>query len=99
MNTQGTQPSRQTRQHTRRHSFLRLSLFTVLLILLCGSVKVHANSDAESKAAAIASALEQNGPGGKVIGVKKKSDDDGSSWFEVKILTDGKVRIFKISDS
>lgn len=76
-------------------SSLRFAL--LILALLIGTGAAHANAD--NKAAAIDIAMEQNGPGGKVIGVKEKSGDDGSAWFEIKILTDGKVRIFKIDKS
>ena len=73
-----------------------LQILLIALLLILGPSAVQAQ--VESKAAAIESAMEKNGPGGKVIGVKEKSSD-GSDWFEVKILTNGKVRIYKIDKS
>lgn len=48
-------------------------------------------------ASAIEQAMAQNGQAGKVIAVREKNSDDGATYFEVKILTNGKVRIFKIN--
>ena len=72
-----------------------IALAAVLSVSIMFSSTVHAQS-ASTPTAAIAQAMKQNGQSGKVIGVREKGGDNGSGYFEVKILTNGKVRVFKI---
>lgn len=80
-------------------SRINQSLSGMLLVLIFSlplSTLLHAQTAVDSKAAAVDAAKLENGADGKVIGVKEKSGGNGKVWFEVKILTDGKVRIYKI---
>lgn len=74
---------------------LSIALAAVLFVQLLFNSSAHAQS-ANTPAAAIAQAMEKNGQPGKVIGVREKGGENGAGYFEVKILTNGKVRVFKI---
>lgn len=85
--------------HTKMRSRINRSLSSMLLLLIVSlafTTSLLAQTAVDSKAAAVDAAKLENGADGKVIGVKEKSGDNGKIWFEVKILTDGKVRIYKI---
>ncbi len=70
---------------------LRSALFALLLMLGCSVV--YAQADNPEEAVEIAKARHG---GGKVLGVRRKSRDDGSTYYEVKLLTNGEVSIYKI---
>ncbi len=53
-------------------------------------------ADANNRQHAIEIALEQNGGEGKVLGVTTDNDQDGSTVFAVKIIANGRVRVFRI---
>jgi len=74
-----------------------ISLRVLLLsLLLLGIPQQSAYAQqAESREQAAQIALDRHGSG-KVLGVREKTRDDGSTYFEVKILKDGEVSIYVI---
>lgn len=77
----------------------RQSLVAVLLslgLLLTLPASSLFAQGAASAEAAISIALERNGGEGKVLSVKERSTDGGGSYYMIKVLQDGKVRIFKV---
>ena len=57
---------------------------------------VHA-ADAVDRSQAIEIAKQQNGGSGKVLGVTTTTDQSGNTVYAVKLLTNGRIRIFKIN--
>jgi len=49
-----------------------------------------------SREQAISRALQQSGGNGKVLGVRTTKNADGTTVYSVKILTNGRVRVFQI---
>lgn len=47
-----------------------------------------------SEAAELAKAL--HGPDARIIGVRERTDADGRQWFEVKLLSNGKVLVYRV---
>ena len=74
----------------------------VIAAIACSILAVYLYSaplsaaDASSRQHAIEIALEQNGGEGKVLGVTTENDQDGSTVFAVKIIANGRVRVFRI---
>ncbi len=64
------------------------------IVLAFGSTSVHAQQ-AKNPEDAVRIAQAKHG-GGKVLGVRRKARNDGSAYFEVKLLTNGEVSIYKI---
>jgi hypothetical protein len=54
-------------------------------------------TDAIDREHAIEIAKEQNGGDGKVLGVSTSTDSDGTTRFAVKLLSNGRVRVFTIN--
>jgi hypothetical protein len=52
--------------------------------------------DAINREHAIKIAKGQNGGAGKVLGVATKTDSEGNTQFAVKIISNGRVRVFTI---
>lgn len=50
---------------------------------------------ARSPEQAVQIALDRHGDG-KVLGVRTRQSDDGRDYFEVKILSNGEVRLYRI---
>lgn len=53
-------------------------------------------TDAIDRTHAIEIAKEQNGGGGKVLGVTTSTDSAGNTRFAVKLISNGRVRVFSI---
>lgn len=68
-----------------------------LLLPMAVAPVAFAQAAVNSPAAAIEQAQAQTGQNGKVLGVREKTDADGSAYYEVKILDGGKVQIIKIA--
>lgn len=52
-------------------------------------------ADALNRQHAIDMALQQNGGDGKVLGVSTSRDQNGDTVFAVKVLANGRVRVFR----
>ena len=70
-------------------------MLPLVCLLTLGSPATAKAQQAETRDQAVEIALSRHG-GGKVLGVRKKTRGDGSTYFEVKILTDGEVSIYQI---
>jgi hypothetical protein len=55
-----------------------------------------AAADASNRQQAIDMALQQNGGDGKVLGVQTEKSSNGQTVFAVKVLSNGRVRVFRI---
>ena len=53
-------------------------------------------ADAANRQQAIDIAMQQNGGTGKVLGVQTMKDASGQTVYAVKILSNGRVRVFRI---
>ncbi len=53
-------------------------------------------ADAANRQQAIDIAMQQNGGTGKVLGVQTLTDARGQTVYAVKILSNGRVRVFRI---
>lgn len=88
------------RTRSRSSSVLGKGLASALLIVLCvlatGVGNTVQAADAANRQQAISMALRQNGGDGKVLGVQNVRGRDGRSIFAVKILSNGRVRVFRI---
>lgn len=82
---------------------LRRRDFTLpgVLLLLCLAVPglQSAQADASNRQAAIAEALDKAGGSSKVIGVREETNKDGRVIFAVKVLSEGRVRVYRIPKS
>ena len=82
---------------TKKTAHLKGTLLSVLLITLLSLPMANAYAQSASSAeAAMDIALQKNGGNGKVLGVRDKKKSNGRDYYEVKVLQNGKVRIFKI---
>jgi len=68
-----------------------LSIFSAMLF-----VSAAMATDAVDRAHAIEIAKEQNGGEGKVLGVSTTTDSTGTAHYDVKLLSNGRVRVFTI---
>lgn len=89
MNIREQNPSHRTR------SLICIAALTLSVILLLPMSVQAQQAGSSTPEQAAKKALSQHGAG-KVLGVRKKTRDDGSAYFEVKILTDGQVSIYEI---
>lgn len=80
---------------TALHSWLVTVCASVLLAGLLFSAPASA-ADAANRQHAIQIALQQNGGDGKVLGVKTVQNKNGQTVFAVKVLSNGRVRVFRI---
>ena len=53
-------------------------------------------ADAANRQQAMDIAVQQNGGNGKVLGVQTMTDANGNTVYAVKILSNGRVRVFRI---
>ena len=80
----------------RRPPRTRLLASTLALVLALGAAPVReAHAQAASRSQAIEQAVSRAGGRGQVLSVREVSEG-GASYFEVKILTDGRVRVYRI---
>ncbi|MGQ7844992.1 hypothetical protein ACUNV4_10985 [Granulosicoccus sp. 3-233] len=56
-------------------------------------------ADAQNRQQAIDMAMRQNGGQGKVLGVQTIRTENGQTYFAVKILSNGRVRVHRIRQS
>ncbi|MFT5895766.1 MAG: hypothetical protein ACI8VW_002641 [bacterium] len=81
--------------------FYRLFVVSCRVLVLClvsGLMFMSQSmaTDAIDRAHAIEIAKEQNGGSGKVLGVSTTTDSAGNTRFAVKLLSNGRVRVFTI---
>lgn len=76
---------------------LVLCLLLVMLSIL--PAKPAQAADAANRQQAIEIARQQNGGDGKVLGVQTMADGNGQTIFAVKILSNGRVRVFRIKQA
>lgn len=74
----------------------KIVLALILIGILLAPVAQAIASSARSAEEAISIAVEQNGGKGKVLGVRDKVSESGDPYYEIKIILDGKVRIFRV---
>ncbi len=68
---------------------------SLALLMLVSSVYTSSAMAASSREEAAAEAMGMHGQAGKVLSIREKNDQ-GNDWFEVKILTDGNVSVYRI---
>lgn len=90
-NAARTRNSRRPQCRARVIAAIACSILTVYLY----SAPLSA-ADASSREHAIEIALQENGGEGKVLGVTTENDQDGSTVFAVKVIANGRVRVFRI---
>ena len=73
----------------------RLALALALGVLGPLGAPSDALADAGSRAQAIDQAMAASGGRGKVLGVREVSEN-GQTYYAVKVLTDGRVRVLRI---
>lgn len=79
----------------RVKSILLATCLTVAMAGAIFSTPGHA-ADAANRQQAIDIALRQSGGNGKVLGVETMTDASGQTVFAVKVLSNGRVRVFRI---
>ena len=77
------------------HAFVKAVTLT-LCIAFTPLQTVTAQGSDEQRRAAIASAMSQAGGQGKVLSVKPQEISSGKPGFRVRILTNGRVRLFDV---
>ena len=78
----------------------RLSLLLLCVCLLSATAgSIAQAADARNRQQAIDMAMRQNGGQGKVLGVQVIRAENGKSFFAVKILSNGRVRVHRIPQS
>jgi len=80
-----------------KHTIRRPALIGLLCLLPLLSLSSSALAQAASADAAAQQAMAQTGNNGKVLSVREKKDSQGNAYFEVKVITDGNVRVVKIA--
>jgi hypothetical protein len=84
---------------TRRFHRLFLVACRVVLPCIVSALMFMSQAmatEAIDRAHAIEIAKEQNGGSGKVLGVVTETDSAGNTRFAVKLLSNGRVRVFTI---
>lgn len=85
---------------SRQRSRPVLSIICVLLLMLSISPMSSAlAADAANRQQAIDKARQQNGGNGKVLGVQTSTNNNGQTVFAVKILSNGRVRVFRFTQA
>ena len=69
----------------------------ILGVMVLGSFSPAFAQSASSREQAIAIAQQQNGGGGRVLAVREDTKADGKRYYTVKIITNGRVRVIRIS--
>ncbi len=75
--------------------FLLATCLTVAIASATFSTPGNA-ADAANRQQAIEIAVQQNGGNGKVLGVQTMTNARGQTVYAVKILSNGRVRVFRI---
>jgi len=89
--------SSNARMGKRKNTVYGVRAFAACLILMsvvCSPI--HA-ADAVDRSQAIEIAKQKNGGSGKVLGVTTTQDRSGNTVYAVKLLSNGRIRIFKIN--
>jgi hypothetical protein len=81
-------------------SINRLKLvFSAGLLSLCSLLAIYSPpaqaADVSSRQQAIDMALQQDGRTGKILGVQTSRDSDGQLVYAVKVLSNGRVRVYR----
>lgn len=76
-------------------SLLLATCLAVAMLSAIVSSPGHA-ANAANRQQAIDIAVQQNGGSGKVLGVQTMKDANGKTVYAVKILSNGRVRVFRI---
>lgn len=85
---------------TSRVRSLSVVLSRVVLLSIVSGVMFMSEAmatDATSREHAIEIAKAQNGGDGKVLGVATETDSAGNTRYSVKLLSNGRVRVFTIT--
>ena len=85
------------KKNLRRRDFTLPGVLLLLCLALSGLQSAQA--DASNRQGAIAEALDKAGGNSKVIGVREETNKDGRVIFAVKVLSDGRVRVYRIPKS
>ena len=88
-------PHASTSSQQRTRSVL-LSVCLLLVILSSLLAAPAQAAGAANRQQAIEIARQQNGGDGKVLGVQSMTDTNGQTIYAVKILSNGRVRVFRI---
>lgn len=83
----------QLRQRRAAHRLLTLLLAALLVIAPLDPVVA---ADAANQQQAVQIAIQRNGGDGKVLSVDTQTSSDGSVVYAVKVLSNGRVRVFRI---
>ncbi len=88
------------RHHKRKSGPGKLAALLLGGCVLMTTVGMTAQAaDASNRQQAIDMAMRQNGGQGKVLGVQVIRSENGQSYFAVKILSNGRVRVHRIRQS
>lgn len=74
----------------------KLTLAGLLFALSTGLATPALASNGMSRQQAADEAIARNGGVGKVLNVQQKTQRDGNTVYSVKVLTNGRVRVFQI---
>ena len=89
-------PHRDARPGAAARSRLRAGAFAIALAVIgIAAAPSPVAADAGSRGEAIEQALARSGGRGKVLGVREERDANGVV-YAVKVLTDGRVRVYRI---
>jgi len=82
-----------------RRAWLHTVCVAILLSCMCAVTAplALANDDDAARRAAIAEAMSKAGGSGKVLGVNSTVDGSGQTHYEIRILSNGRVRTFNIA--
>ena len=80
---------------SRVNALARAIALALVIAVVPMSVATAQGSD-DQRRDAIAAAMEKAGGNGKVLSVKPKETSGGKPGFQIKILSDGRVRTFDI---
>ena len=84
------------KKNPRRRGYTLPGVLLLMCLALSGLQSAHA--DVANRQGAIAEALDKAGGNSKVIGVREETKD-GRVFFAVKVLSEGRVRVFRIPKS
>ncbi len=85
------------RQHNTRRTSVQFCAVLLMCLALTGMQPTYA--DAANRQDAIAEALSKAGSDSKVIGVRETTNENGTVVFAVKVLSNGRIRVFQIPKS
>ena len=84
--------------HRRSPILPGVILLTMLFFVFFSSNNALA-ADAANREQAIELALQQSGGAGKVLGVRTIKNKNGRTFYAVKVLSDGRVRVIRIKQA